>query len=240
MASPLGMLLDALGQRLDEDLLPSVYAAASAPTAATRAWLRESGLAFRDPETGSYPPADELARAAERVIRQARGRSTAMGVAGGLGGAVAIPPEVLAQLVHTLRLAQRLAVIYGIDPETDGGRILMWRALAAAYELELPAEGQVGSVRVRDLPDLVRRQLPASRQAAAWLAQQVAVRTAQLIAGRITRIIPGLGAGLAGWRANRRTEEMAKRMVEVYQKVADLEPFLLDGEVDAIEVGGRR
>lgn len=237
MASPLAILLDALGERLDEDLLPSIYAAASAPTAETRAWLREQGLAYLDPEAGTFPAPEELAISVERILKQARGRATALSVAAGLGGALAIPPEVLAHLVQTLRLAQRLAVVYGIDPETDAGRILLWRALAAAYEIELPAEGPVGGMRVRDLPELVRRQLPATRQATGWLARQVAVRTAQLIAGRITRLVPGLGAGIAGWRANRRVEAMGRRMAEVYLRAADFDPFPIEGEEDAVIVG---
>lgn len=236
MPTPLSMLVEALGERLDEDLLPSLYAAASVPTATVRQGLREAGLAFLDPETGSYPGREELELTVGRVIRQSRTRATALGTVAGLGGMAAVPPELAAFLVHTLRLAQRLAVVYGFDPETDAGKLVLWRALAAAYEVELPAEAPLGSLKVSELPDLVRKQLPARRPDNAWLVRLMASRARALVTGRMTRLVPGLGAGLAGWRANRRVEQMGRRMAEVYLRGADLEPFLLDGEEDAVEV----
>ncbi len=235
MASPFSLLMQALGERLDEDLLPAVYMAASVPTADVRAWMRESGIAFVDAEAGVYPSQADLDEAARRVVRQTRDRATAFGVASGLLGAVAIPPEVLASIVSTLRLAQRLAVLHGFDPETDAGKLVLWRALAAAYEVELPAQGPVG-LKVRELPEMLRSQLPATRQATAWLARQVVLRASSTVMGRITRVIPGLGAGLAGWGAHRRTRAMGERMTEVYRRAMNAAPFELYDEVIAIEI----
>jgi len=235
MASPVSVLLQALGERLDEDLLPAIYTAASVPTADVRAWMRESGIPFVDTDAGAYPSPSELEDAARRVIVHARDRATAFGIASGFVGAVAIPPEVLASIVSTLRLAQRLAVLHGFDPETEAGRILMWRALAAAYEFELPTQGPVG-LKVRELPDLLRSQVPATRQASAWLARQVLVRATSTVMRRVTRIVPGLGAGLAGWGAHRRTRAMGERMTEVYRRVMTGAPFDLGAEELAVEV----
>ncbi|MDP2316081.1 MAG: EcsC family protein [Pseudomonadota bacterium] len=235
MASPFSVLLQALGERLDEDLLPAIYTAASVPTADVRGWMRETGVPFLDAEAGSYPVLGELDEAARRIVAQSRDRATAFGVASGFVGAVAIPPEVLATIVSTLRLAQRLAVVYGFDPEQDAGRIMMWRALAAAYEVELPAQGPVG-LKMRELPDLLRSQVPATRQASAWLARQVIVRATSTVMMRVTRIIPGLGAGLAGWGARRRTHAMGERMIEVYRRAMTGLPFDLEGEEIAVEV----
>lgn len=237
MASPLSVLLQALGERLDEDLLPAIYTAASVPTADVRAWMRDTGIPFHDPAAGSCPSSADLDDAAARIVAHARDRATAFGVASGFMGAVAIPPEVLASIVSTLRLAQRLAVLHGFDPETDVGRLVMWRALAAAYELELPAQGPVG-LKVRELPDLLRSHVPATRQASAWLARQVVVRATATIMSRITRLIPGLGAGLAGWGANRRTHAMGGRMAEVYRRAMTGAPFELEGEEIAVEIVG--
>ncbi len=241
MASPLSILIQALGERLDEDLLPAVYAAVSVPTAEIRAWMQASGIAHVDPEAGGRGGAlpqgsGELEESANRVIAHARDRATALGIAGGFVGAVAIPPEILASMVSTLRLAQRLAVLHGFDPETEAGRIVMWRALAAAYEVKLPTQGPVG-LRVRELPDVLRSQVPATRQASAWLARQVVLRTTASVVGRFTRLVPGLGAGLAGFSAHRRTNAMGAKMVAVYARAMTAAPFDLEGEDLAIEVG---
>lgn len=237
MASPFSVLLQAFGERLDEDLLPAIYTAASVPTADVRTWMRDTGLVFLDADAGSYPSTAELDEAAARIISHTRDRAMAFGVASGFVGAVAIPPEVLASIVSSLRLAQRLAVLHGFDPETDVGRLVMWRALAAAYEVELPAQGPVG-LKVRELPDLLRSQVPATRQASAWLARQVVVRATATVMSRITRLIPGLGAGLAGWGAHRRTHAMGARMVEVYRRAMTGAPFDLEGEALAVEIVG--
>ena len=238
MASPLNILLQALGERLDEDLLPAVYVAASVPTADVRAWLRDSGLVFVDAEAGLYPSHPDLDESARRVVTHTRDRAAALGVASGFLGAVAIPPEVLASIVSVLRLAQRLAVVYGFDPETESGKLILWRALAAAYEVELPTQGPVG-LKVRELPDMLKSQLPATRQASAWLARQVVVRATSSVVGRVTRIVPGLGAGLAGWGAHRRTRAMGERMIEVYRRAMNASPFELQGEELAVEVPPR-
>jgi hypothetical protein len=235
MASPLSILLQSLSERLDEDLLPALYAAASVPTAEVRAWMRTEGIPFVDSEAGAYPSAPELEDAAARVVAHSRDRATALGVAGGLLGAIAIPPEVLASLVSTLRLAQRLAVLHGFDPESDAGRLVMWRALAAAYEVELPTQGPVG-LKVRELPDVLRSQLPATRQASAWLARQVVLRASTSVMSRVTRVIPGLGAGLAGIGAHRRTRRMGERMIQVYRRTMNAIPFDVEGEELAVEV----
>lgn len=237
MASTFGIILDNLGERLDEELLPALYAAASAPTVEIRVWMEENGVVYVDRETGRVPSTAELDEAAERLIGHARDRATMLGAASGLAGAVAVPPEVLASLVQTLRLAQRLAVLHGIDPETDAGKLLLWRALAAAYEIELP-DGTLG-LKVRELPDLVRQQLPATRQATAWLTRQLVVRTVATVAGRITRLIPGLGAGLAAAGARRRAIDMGARMNEVLRRAGEGDRFDVEGEEPAVEIRRR-
>jgi len=235
MASTWSVLWEVLGERLDEDLLPAVYEAVSVPTSEIRAALREAGLAHLDPEAGLRPEPAELDAAAARLVATARGRAAALGAVGGLAGAFAIPPEVLGSLVHTLRLAQRLAVIYGFDPETDAGKMVMWRAIAAGYEFELPASGPMG-LKVRDLPDLVRTQVPATRQATGWLARQVVTRSVMSVANRVTRLVPGLGAGVAAWSAQRRIDALAARMVAVYGRACADAVFDLGDEALAVEV----
>ena len=235
MASPWSVLLKSVGERLDEDLLPAVYEAASVPTAEIRQQLRDAGTPHLDPEAGLRPDPAELEAAAAGLIATARGRAAALGAVGGLAGAFAIPPEVLASLVHTLRLAQRLGVLYGFDPESDTGKAVMWRAIAAGFEIELPTQGAIG-LKIRDLPDVMRSQVPATRQATGWLVRQVITRTALSVANRVTRLVPGLGVGVAAWGAQRRIEAMGSRMAGVYARACTDGAFDIDDEVLAVEV----
>ena len=54
---------------------------------------------------GATASASELETAARGVVESTRDRAAMIGFASGLVGAVAVPPEVLASLVQTLRLA---------------------------------------------------------------------------------------------------------------------------------------
>lgn len=237
--TPWQVLLETLGDemrdRLDGDLLPALYAAVSVPTLTIRAELREEGLPFVYADAGQWPSAQELDEAAKRVITSAQRRGVGLGVASGFVGAAAIPPEVLAGLVLALRLGQRLAVLHGFDPENNAGRLVLWRAVAAAYEIELPREAQVG-VRVRDLPELLKSQLPASQEAAGWMARQVATRAVLTALSRVTRLIPGLGAGVGGYAAHRRIDGMGKRMLTVFRRSVEAQPFDLLDESLAVEI----
>ena len=93
-------------ERLDEELLPAIYATLSVSTET----LRHELLGHHMERSGAS--IDDLDAAAEDLIQSAAKRSMAIGAAGGVGGAVAIPPEIVAQLVASLRLAQRLGVLY--------------------------------------------------------------------------------------------------------------------------------
>lgn len=237
--TPWQTLIELLGgevkDRLDGDLLPALYAAVSVPTAIIRSELRDEGLSFIDPEAGLWPGVQQLDESAKKMIVSAQRRGVGLGVASGLVGAVAIPPEVLAGLVLALRLGQRLGVIFGFDPETDAGRLVLWRAVAAAYDIDLPQQAQVG-MRVRDLPELLRSQLPAGQQAATWMARQVATRALMTAVSRVTRLIPGLGAGVGGYSAHKRIEVMGARMLTVFRRSVEAQPFDLLDESLAVEV----
>jgi hypothetical protein len=234
----LAAILDALVRRADSELLPGLYEAASVPTAEIRAELRASGTPHLDPQTGRSASAEELEAAATALVVRARQQATFVGLASGLGGALAVPPELAASVVQTLRLAQRIGVVYGFDPDTDAGRVVLWRALAAGWEVPLPSGGPT-KVRVRDLPDLIRAQLPASGPASSWVARQVVQRTVSSAVGRVTRLVPGLSVGLAGLGARRRIDAIGRRMIRTYQRACEAVPFDLAGEVDAIEVSPR-
>ena len=164
---PIRKLRAIIQDRLDQDLLPSLYAACSLRTSEILTEFAARSIVFSDWRTDQPRPGlSTLDDSAKLLIDQAKVRAGVIGAAGGIGGAVGVAPEVLASLVHTLRMAQRLGVIYGFNPETDRGRVMLWRALAAAYDVELPEQAQL-DLRMRDLPGAAARQVPKSEAAAA-------------------------------------------------------------------------
>lgn len=236
MASIIRQILDNLSERVDEDLIPSVYKAASVSTEQVHDELRRAGLDWYDPQAGRTPSAEVLDTAADQLIRRSVRSAMVRGAVGGAGGALAIPPEIAASLVQTLRLAQRLAVLYGFELESDKGRLMLSRALEAAFELELPDQRALG-MRISDLPQVARQQLPDVQRTTAWIARTVSWQIARRVGGRLSRILPGFGAGVGAWDAQRVLQQQGSRMKAVYTRAWDGDLLLLrDSIVDAEEV----
>lgn len=233
--NPWRILAEALGQRLDADLIPTLYAAASVPTPLLRAELRAAGRSFIDAETGSYPEPDELARTVNFVVKGSTRRATAVGAISGVAGVVAWAPEWVAGAVSALRLAQRLAVVHGFDPDTDEGKLLISRALAHAFDVKIPESTRV-TTRVSELPALVRREGQTPVAMARWVAGQVASTSVAALASRVVRLVPGLGFAFGGVGAWRRSHRLAARMCEVFARAASGVPFEIHDEVLADEV----
>jgi len=235
MPSLLGQILRNLGGRLDEDLLPGIYTLTSLSTAGIQQELTEAELPYCDPVRGVFPPEEELEASAEAVVQRAVSRASVRGAIGGMGGAFAIPPEVAFALVQTVRMAQRLAVLYGIELETDRGKLLLSRAIYAAYELKLP-EQQALDMRISQLPQVARQQTPDVQRTTAWIARTVAWQVTRHIGGRITRIVPGIGAGIGAWDASRSLRAQSGRIRAVYRRSWSGAMLSEDAIVEAEEI----
>ena len=242
MPSPIKQALNNLGERLDQDLLPYLYETASLTTTEVRGELGALVEFGKDHDlfTDSYA----LDLAADHVIKKAVRTATFRGAVAGAGGLVAIPPEIVAAAVQLLHLAQRLAVLYGHDPETDKGRVLLTQAMAKAFEVALPAQGRLG-VRVKDLPQMVSTQLNpnqteetrvAHRRNTVWMARTFATRIAVSLTSRFGRAIPGIGAAVGSMEARRRLKEQGERMKSFFQNASDVLDWGNDECEEAIEV----
>ena len=221
-----GALLEALGERVDTESLARVYVAASVSTTQAKAELRARGVAWHDPD-GPRCVAEQVSVTTEALIREASTRAAVVGAASTLAGALALAPETAGMVVATLRLAQRLAVVHGFDPENDAGKMVMLRALAAGWGFEIPAQVAL-HLRARDLPTLVRQRLvPSAPGDVGSLARSAVSRS---LARRALRIVPGLGAGLAGWSTRRTMLDAGARMRVVYERACEALPFDLPDE----------
>lgn len=235
MASLWNLIIGEIGARLDDELLPRLYAAIGLNTAEVRGELTDWGLPFFDPVTGRMPDLLELEAAAEEIIRRSSRAATLGGAVAGFAGAAALPPEIAAALVQTLRLGQRLCVLYGIDPDTDRGRLILWRAFAAAWEIELPRQGAL-DLRLRALPGLLRAQVGDADRSMQAFARVLAVRAAVTVGRRTLKILPGMGAALSAYDARKRMRDHGHRMLPVIQRSWEGVPALEGPVEDAVEV----
>ena len=222
----------AMGDRFDAELIPALYDRVSVPTAQIREELRALSLPFQDVEAGQIHEQDDLVESARRLVRSGTWKSAGLGALSGALGPLAMPPELAASMAHHLRLAQRLAVVFGFDPETDAGKVAVARAMAAAYDVALPDSARL-DLRVRSLPALFSGD---RSDTGTWIARQVVSRTAASITQRITRLVPGLSVGLGAWSAGRRTGRLAEKMIDVYRRALEAALFDVDGEELAVEV----
>ncbi len=230
LIGPRAFIRDVIG-RMDARLVEGWMEAVSVPTARIRRHLALAGKAYNAPGS-PCPPLRDLDRTATWVVDQSRFSGGTLGALAGLGGAASVPPEVLATLVHGLRMAQRLCVVYGFDPETDRGRMVSWQVLASGFEVELPRQGPVG-VRVSELPlVLVPRLRPAT--VGGMLARSMLRSATWMVAGRAFRFVPVLSAGASANSGQRRAHEIGERMCATLRRFADVP---VQGSTDdAVEV----
>jgi len=211
-------------QTVDERLLSLLIDRMSVPTRRTLAWLRGRRLPFHDPRRPAGEPTPSRAAVdltADRVIARYATQASVLGLAAGMGGMASIPPEVLASAVGSYRLAQRLCVVYGFDPETDRGQMALWRALAHAYGLDLPESGLV-SMRATQLPGLLVGQRAGEGRSVSGTLTRAALRsTAWRVAGRISRFIPVLAAVGQSNRERRQFRELGAEMKQVLRRLAE-------------------
>jgi hypothetical protein len=215
----------------DERFIEAAFSAVSVDPDKLRARLRTQGLVYQH-ETASNPPTmDQLNQTAERVIKLSSDNATAMGGIAGAIGALSLPPEIAAHIIAVVRLAQRLAVVYGFDTKTDQGRMVLWQVLAEGFEVDFPAGGST-AIRLSEVLS-VRDN---TKSVTSSLAQAMVRRSSRLVGRRFQRLIPILSSAPAAMAARRRVLEAGQRMHVTYRQLADLPLGLSRGIEDAIEI----
>jgi uncharacterized protein (DUF697 family) len=81
-------------------------------------------------------PTERLDAIAAELIRHAERTALAEGAGFGLGGMLTILPDASLLTVITLRLIQRLSLLYGFEARGRDQRIEMWKAAAAATGID--------------------------------------------------------------------------------------------------------
>ena len=121
---------------------------------------------------------------AERVINSAKRTAALEGTGLGFGGLLTILPDMGILSAITIRMLQRLSLIYGFEYSTEAEVTALWLAAASAAGLDLGREFLEKQAIERVVPRIIDR-----------MAAKVGAEVAEKWSGRL---IPVLSAGVGG------------------------------------------
>lgn len=129
-------------------------------------------------------PIERLDAIAETLIRDAQRLALLEGAGFGLGGMVTLVPDVSLLTAITIRLIQRLCLLYGFDTRGHDERVELWLAAAAAAGIDYGK-------------DLTEKQL--FEKAAPRVAKRLAVKLGAESAEKwVGRLIPLASSAIGG------------------------------------------
>lgn len=129
-------------------------------------------------------PLDQLDRVAAALIREAERWALAEGAGFGLGGVLTLVPDASFLTIITLRLVQRLCLLYGFDAQGPERQRELWMAAAAASGVDFGK-------------DLAEKQL--LERLAPRVAERLAAKLGQEAAEKwVGKMIPLAGAAIGG------------------------------------------
>src|SRR6266436_8755856 len=129
-------------------------------------------------------PLERLDAIAQKLIRNAERLALAEGAGFGLGGMITLLPDASLLTASTLRLIQRLCLLYGFETRGEDERLELWLAAAAATGVDYGK-------------DLVEKQM--FEKLAPRIAQRLAVKLGQETAEKwVGRMIPLASSAIGG------------------------------------------
>src|SRR5437016_350983 len=129
-------------------------------------------------------PLERLDAIAKQLIRDAERLALAEGAGFGLGGMITFLPDASLLTVITLRLIQRLSLVYGFEAHGRDQRIEMWKAAAAASGIDYGKDLAEKQILEKIIPRIAER-----------LAAKIGAETAEKWAGRL---IPLASSAIGG------------------------------------------
>lgn len=129
-------------------------------------------------------PIEKLDAIAERLIHDAQRLAMAQGAGFGLGGMITVLPDAGFLTIITLRLIQRLCLLYGFEEHGQNQRIEMWIAAASAAGVDFGK-------------DMAEKQM--MEKLAPRVASRLAVKIGEESAEKwIARIVPLASSAIGG------------------------------------------
>ena len=129
-------------------------------------------------------PIERIDAIAAAVIRDAERLALAEGAGFGLGGMITFLPDASLLTVITLRLVQRLTLLYGFESRGNDQRIELWKAAAAAAGIDYGKDLAEKQLLERLAPRIVER-----------FAAKIGTEAAEKWVGRL---IPLAGSAIGG------------------------------------------
>ncbi len=129
-------------------------------------------------------PLERLDTIAKTLIRDAERLALAEGAGFGLGGMITFLPDASVLTVITLRLIQRLSLLYGFETRGRDRRIEMWKAAAAAAGIDYGKDLAEKQIFEKLAPRIAER-----------FAAKIGAETAEKWAGRL---IPLASSAIGG------------------------------------------
>jgi len=129
-------------------------------------------------------PLERLDAIAKQLIRDAERLALAEGAGFGLGGMITFLPDAGVLTVITLRLIQRLSLLYGFETHGRDQRIEMWKAAAAAAGIDYGKDLAEKQILEKLVPRIVGR-----------FATKIGAEAAEKWAGRL---IPLASSAIGG------------------------------------------
>ena len=199
-------LLYELEVRTNKDLLPALLSRLGLTKATILQELDELGAVSGFTANTELHQLDESVRLLERRKEK---RSMMWGSLAAMGGALSLTPEAFAQVAFELRRSQRLSVVFGFDPHSPLGELLVWKSLADAFEIELPEQTRLG-IEIRSFSRPKTSAPAASTQAGVVLELILASHSAS--SRKTSRILPIVGAGPHALELRRQRRKRHQRM----------------------------
>lgn len=159
-------------------------------------------------------PTEHLDTVAAKLIRDAERLALVEGAGLGLGGIITFLPDASFLTIITLRLIQRLALLYGFETRESEQRIEMWKAAAAATGIDYGK-------------DLAGKQMceKIAPRVAKELAAKLGTETAEKWVGRMIPLASSAIGGalnfsfVRGW-GRRAQRHLRERHLEVKARAA--------------------
>lgn len=142
------------------------------------------GLPVRTYEGMFSVPMEELDRVAEDVVKGAVKLATVEGAGLGLGGMLTLVPDLGILSAITIRMIQKLSLLYGFQFNTDDEVADLWVAAASAAGVDISRELVEKQLVQRFVPRVISR-----------IAQQASADVVEKWAGRV---IPVLSSVIGG------------------------------------------
>lgn len=120
-------------------------------------------------------PIEHLDSVAAKLIRDAERLALVEGAGLGLGGLITFLPDASFLTIITLRLIQRLALLYGFETRESEQRIEMWKAAAAATGIDY-GKDLAGKQMCEKIAPRVAKQLAAklgTETAEKWVGRMI-------------------------------------------------------------------